>query len=168
MPCFDCTSAVNAHNTSVAIINSTFFDPAPFNGSSYIRAWGGARVLLSGCEFAPTPHHNKTPFYVRDNGTIYSDVPLVVRSDPGVVPFTAAPASSAPAAFPTRNDPWFASVRLVLPLPLPPCRTRTRAQPLCRSGPAAAPLAASHHHIAPRTPPCECQPPGRQPSVSHP
>lgn len=112
--CDACSSAVNAFNSSIAIVNSTFFHPMPFEGTTYVRAWGGARVLLSGCSFAPTPDHAYTPFQADEGASIYSsDRSNAVRDSRGNE-FAPAPISSVPdlpaesnEAFLRRSDAWF-------------------------------------------------------------
>ena len=117
--CLDCTGGINAANASVNVVNSTFFDPAPFNGTSYVRAWGGAHVLLSGCEFAPTPELKLSPFYARNRSFVYSsDRSFRIRSDSGP-PAPPSPIAAIPdltgsdEAFLQGSDPWFQDIQQV-------------------------------------------------------
>eukprot|EP00892_Ulva_mutabilis_P002162 jgi/Ulvmu1/11947/UM082_0026.1 len=125
--CPDCTGGLNAANASVAVVGSTFFDPAPFRGTSYFRAFDGGRISTSGCEFAPTPHLQLSPFYARDNSTVYSDdAAMRVRSDSGP-PVAASPLAAIPdyppgsnKIFLQRSDPWFVAIRQTLNATLAP------------------------------------------------
>ena len=121
--CEDCSAAVNSAAVSVTVVNSTFFDVAPFRGATYVRTWGEGRVLLSGCAFAPTPDKAPIPFYAEELSTIYADnESMLVRTDTGVL-VSAASLSQAEVEHPNtsstrflrRDDPWFVRVRRVRP-----------------------------------------------------
>lgn len=125
--CPDCSSAVNAASVSITIVNSTFFDIAPFPGATYVRAWRGGRVLLSGCEFAPTPDQQQVPFYAEELSAIYaSNNDVLIRTDADVL-LPAQPLSQVEVAHPNtsstrflrRDDPWFVRIRSVRPSPGP-------------------------------------------------
>lgn len=130
--CENCTAAISAGNTTVNVVNSTFFAPAPFRTSTYIRAWNGARVLLSGCRFDPGPKLSRSLFFTK-NAVIYSDSEeaIAVRSDDAFAPLSqASPAAAVPAvprgspkAFLQRNDPWFVAL---LEVCLPELGSRAR------------------------------------------
>lgn len=115
---------MNAVNASVTIVNSTFFDPMPWNGSTYIRAWAGGQVLLSGCEFAEATDLRFSPFQAYDGATIFSDdTDIEVRSDgPPLDTLEPSPLVAIPTGptapnrvFLQRSDPWFANIRSVSP-----------------------------------------------------
>lgn len=119
--CDVCSAAVLSNNATVAVVNSTFLDPLPRNGSTYVRAWAGGAVLLSGCSFAPTPGLDFSPFYAYDNATIYSaDAEIRVRTDARGTLAAPTPPAAIPAAargskavLLRRDDPWFRSTRIV-------------------------------------------------------
>lgn len=123
--CPDCTGAIVASDSAaLTVVNSTFFDPAPFPGTSYLRAFEGGRVRISGCEFAPKPGLTEELFYTRGDATVYADDPSIrIRSDSGApvapLPLAAipAPAPGANATFLERTDEWFAYRRKVRDLP---------------------------------------------------
>ena len=119
--CPDCSSAVNAASVSITIVNSTFFDIAPFPGATYVRAWRGGRVLLSGCEFAPTPDQQQVPFYAEELSAVYADnESMLIRTDTDNL-VSARPLSQAGVDHPNtsstrflrRDDPWFLRIRSV-------------------------------------------------------
>eukprot|EP00892_Ulva_mutabilis_P003267 jgi/Ulvmu1/1311/UM011_0039.1 len=110
--CDDCSAAVNSQNTaSVHIVNSTFFDIQPGNGSRYVRVWDNSTaVLLSGCLFDDAPR----PFQQRDGALIYSDnATLRVEAADGDLvaprPLSAIPAVLVgdPPVFQSRDNAWF-------------------------------------------------------------
>lgn len=123
--CEPCSSAFNAQNTTtINIVNSTFFALNPFPQATYVRAWEGARVLLSGCSFAPAAPGQRARFIAQDNATLFSDDESIrVMTDSGAfVPATAATLADADAAeaglaFLQRTDPWFVALRQVWPPP---------------------------------------------------
>lgn len=113
--CKECTGAITAEKAAaVHIVNSTFFDPVRFPGTTYVRAWDEARVLISGCQFDYPPDVPDELFYA-NNATFYTDDATVrVRGDDGMV--DVLPASESPVRkfpkgsnrrFPKRTDPWF-------------------------------------------------------------
>lgn len=114
--CENCTAAISAGNTTVTVVNSTFFAPAPFPVSTYIRAWNGGRVLLSGCLFGPGPELSRSLFFTV-NAVIYSDSKeaIAIRSLNNSAPLSqSSPVSAIPAippdsndAFLQRDNPWF-------------------------------------------------------------
>lgn len=112
-------AAINAANTSVAVSNSTFFAPAPFPTSNYIRAWQDSRVLLSGCRFEAS-EVPRFLFSSTDSATIYSDGAETVAVQSGNGSATLSPAlpvadipvfpPNSSKAFLRRNDPWFVAL----------------------------------------------------------
>eukprot|EP00892_Ulva_mutabilis_P002848 jgi/Ulvmu1/12564/UM091_0005.1 len=125
--CAVCSAAVIAVNATVTVVNSTFFDPVPLNGSTYVRAWSNGRVVLSGCEFAPTPGLRWSPFYAYDGAAVYSaDADVDIRTDPEGTTVAASPLAALETAPPTnsmetpqRDDPWFVNARNLLGVVLP-------------------------------------------------
>ena len=106
-------------------MNSTFFDPTPADGATYVRTWEEGRALLSGCQFAATPELQLTPFAALNDATIYSnDRSIKIRrgsaeGDPVRV-VEPTPVSEIPdfpddsnMAFVWRSDVWFVRTQKV-------------------------------------------------------
>lgn len=140
--CFDCSAAVNAVNASVTIANCTFFHPAPLNGTAYIRAFNGGRLRITGCEFAPTPDLQFSPFVALPDTAVYSDdASMAFRDDGGAVtppkPLAAAPSlpETSPLEFLTRDDEWFVAMQEVRHLAIER-RSVNADDELCDASPA--------------------------------
>ena len=113
--CDVCTSAINVNAVFVSIVNSTFFDPARFTKTAYIRAWEGGSVRISGCEFGD-PVDVEDSLFFQNNGTFYSDDDVVSARAKEGPPQPTLPIAQAPVAlvgsydgFLQNTDPWFTS-----------------------------------------------------------
>eukprot|EP00892_Ulva_mutabilis_P002163 jgi/Ulvmu1/11948/UM082_0027.1 len=123
--CGNCSAAVISEDGNVSIAHSTFFDPSPFPGATYIRAWASGSVLLTNNEFAIPPAANRSRFYARSDSTVYSDDPTIriASEDGGLAP--PLPAAAAPAGnatnptFLNATDPWLTSTADLLNRTLP-------------------------------------------------
>lgn len=113
--CDDCSSAINVQSTaSVHVVNSTFSNAVPGNGSSYVNAWdAGSAALLSGCRFDNATSRLRQ----RGGAQVYSDdTSLRVETGNGRVVAPQLPsevpevAKGQPPVFQTRDNAWFVSV----------------------------------------------------------
>ena len=121
--CTECSSAINIGTISATVVNSTFFDPTPSAGATYLRISDNARVLLSNCELSPPSRGTVTeaPLFANESAIIYStDTSMFFRSHTDSIVLTW-PASEAEEDHPntsytrflSRDDPWFLRIRSV-------------------------------------------------------
>ena len=127
--CTECSSAINIGAISATVVNSTFFDPTPAPGATYLRISDNARVLLSDCEFSPASRgaNAESPLFANESATIYStDLGMSFRSDTDSIALTwplpqaeEDHPNTSSTRFLRRDDPWFLRIRSVRPSPGP-------------------------------------------------